>query len=478
MAGPRVTKHQVALGLMMVAAAGGYAGFALWRFATLRSSTYDLVIFDQGIRSYSHGHLPVAIVKGVHNGFGPDFNLLGDHVSPILALLAPLYWLHSDPRTLLVAQAGLFAAAAAPLWRFTRTNLGLAAAYCVAGAYLLSFPVTEAVAFDFHEAAFAPLLGAVLFERAHARWWHVAVAAVGLVAVKEDLGLLVGGFGLALLVRRRWRLGLGLAVGGPLATGLAVAVLIPAFGGHSDYYWSYDRLGPDASSAAIHLVAHPVDSFTILIDPAVKVTTLLWLLAISGVTSVLSPYGLAVVPLLAERMFSASPAWWGTQYHYNAFIVVPLLCAGVDGVRRLRRIPYAAPVWAVAVLALAVAVVPLFASTENTGVEANVRAARRAVAVVPPGVEVETANPIGPQLTARDTVLLWDRVPRWAPWVVADTGRPQFPFCSLAEQQQRVDELESAGYQRVFSEGGYVVLHRPGPAPRPAKMLSAGCVRN
>src|SRR5690348_1745055 len=136
------------------AAAALYATISLLRYRAYRTSTYDLVIFDQAVRSYSRFHLPVAIVKGVHNGFGPDFTVLGDHVSPVLVLLAPLYWIYDGPPTLLVAQAVLFALAIIPLWVLARRRLDTVGASLVTAAYALSFPVIAAVSFDFHEAAF------------------------------------------------------------------------------------------------------------------------------------------------------------------------------------------------------------------------------------------------------------------------------------------------------------------------------------
>src|SRR5437773_156575 len=90
---------------------------------------------------------------------------LADHWSPALALLAPLYWIHDSPATLLVAQGVLFALAIPPLWAYTRRQLGPGAAYFVCVAYALSLPVMEAVIFDFHEVAFVPVLTAVMVER-------------------------------------------------------------------------------------------------------------------------------------------------------------------------------------------------------------------------------------------------------------------------------------------------------------------------
>ena len=160
---------------------------------------------------------PVSIARGVSDGEGAHFLLLADHWSPVLALLAPLYWIHDSPATLLVAQGVLFALAIPPLWTYTRRQLGPGAAYFVCVAYALSLPVMEAVIFDFHEVAFVPVLTAVMVERFDAgKRWHAVLAAAALLLVKEDMGLLVAGFGGYLLLTRRrpgWT-GLAFVVGG------------------------------------------------------------------------------------------------------------------------------------------------------------------------------------------------------------------------------------------------------------------------
>ena len=120
---------------------------------------------------------------------------------------------------------------------------------------------------------------------------------------------------------------------------------------------------------------------------------------------------------------------------------------------------------------------PLLHPTYYT-VNARMQAADQATARVPSGVEVEAADNLGPRLSGRDTVLLLDGTPRWAPWVVADTKGLDFPFCTPAQQAQEVSFLRAHGYRLVFSDDGYVVLHRaadartrqalihPSPAPK------------
>jgi uncharacterized membrane protein len=512
-------RHLITLAVLATLAAGGYSACEFLQYYTFRAGTYDLVIFDQAIRSYSHFHLPVSLVAGVHRGFGTDFSILGDHFSPILALLAPLYWIHSGPQTLLVAQAVLFAAAIPPLWVLTRRELGNTwGAYCVAIGYAVSWPVAQAVSFDFHEVAFAPLLTAVLFERfsayrrGGARWWHVALPAVGLLGVKEDMGLLVAGFGLAVLVLSlRWARGqrrqVRLLGAGFVVVGLAMAlvttdVVLPAFGSVPTYYWRYGQFGADAPAAAWQMLTHPLVTGEAFVTPGSKVHTMVCLFAIAAFAALLSPYLLVIAPLLAERMLSDAPNWWGLFFHYNAFLVVPLLCAGVDAVARPgrwsrwwsdrpreRSWPTRAgrwiavglgPLWATAVLVIALCTVQSFAfepllHTSSWQRTPDMRAAADAIARVPSGVTVEVPNNLGPQLSDRTTVLLLDFRPRWAPWVVVDTEAPNFPFCTTQEQQERIPLLTAHGYRIVYRNDDYVVLDDPGPLPPTDTRISPSC---
>jgi uncharacterized membrane protein len=515
---------------LTAAAALLYCLDALILFRRFLASTFDLVIFGQGVRGYAHFHAPVSIARGISDGQGAHFMLLADHWSPILALLAPLYWIHDSPDTLLVAQGVLFALAIPPLWIYTRRQLGPAAAYFVSVAYALSLPVMAAVVFDFHEVAFVPVLTAVLVERFDAgRRWHGVLAAVAMLLVKEDMGLLVAGFGCYLLLtRRRWT-GLAFVVGGLAATWVATHLLIPAFGGSATFYWAYGQFGPTLGSAAANVITHPLHALRVFVTPWVKARTMIGLLATFGFLPLASPMVIAVLPLLAERMLASGyPLWWQAKFQYDAFVVMMLCCAAVDGAARLQRCwpggddrsagrgatpqdppapggthpprppwggthpprplwhprsprPLGSPrrtfharvrrarpatLWAAGICAAALVYFPSsplgpLLHPGFYGVNARMRAAAAAIAHVPAGVEVEASNNIGPRLSGRDTVLLLDGTPRWAPWVVGDTIGLDFPFCSPSQQAQEVSYLRAHGYSLVFADDGYVVLHRP-----------------
>jgi uncharacterized membrane protein len=506
----RRSAHWVAVGALTALMAAAYSVFALAQFYTFRTSSYDLVIFDEAVRSYAHFEPGISIIKGLHNGFGPHFSILGDHWSPILASLAPLYWIHNGPQTLLVAQAVLFALAIPPLWMFSRRAFGggakaTAAAYLVCLAYALSWPIASALAFDFHEVAFAPVLTAVALERLQAGRLRMALVALGaLLLVKEDMGLFVAGIGVYLavsrprVVRRQLVVAGALIVAGLADTVVATYLLIPAFGGRSDYYWAYTALGNNVPQAIGHLITHPA-SLKLLVTPRVKLDTMLWLFGAFCFLPLRSPIALATIPLLLERMLAnLFPGWWITGNQYNAYLVVVLVFAAVDGAARLDRTllarrhaatpqdtpgqtPASARGWrgpwtvalgcAAAMCAVAVFAVPWSAFEPALHLsfyrqDAQMRAAAAAVAVVPGGVTVEASNYLGPNLSGRDTVLLWDgdgrTPPMIAPWVVADVRQRQFTFSSVREQKQHVTLLERSGYQVVFRRDGYVVLHRVG----------------
>jgi len=461
---------------------------------------YDLGIFDQAIRNYAHGHMPVSPLKALHDaaqvipGYGHRFSILGDHFSPILAV-----------------QAALFGAAVPSIWLFTRRALrrlapertAVTAAYLVALAYGISWPLQMASQAGFHEVGFFTLLSAVAIERLQAGRLRAATLAVlALLLVKEDTGYVVAAFGVVLLLTRqvgglalepaarrahRWTGGTLIAVG--IGAALAIqAWWLPAFGGRPGFYWYYDQLGPNLGSALWKIVSDPVYAFDVATQPGMKVHTFLLLLWPILFCCVLSPLSLPAVPLLAERAFSVKPEHWGLDQHYNAFLAAILITAAVDGAvrgyrlagrARARWFPEAARprrgrgpafvrTWSgVVLLATIVAGVqwpmPLrevFAPGPWTATP-YITAENEAAARVPDDAAcVEADNNIATHLVSRTHVLLLDAVPRGCPWVVLQTATVSYPFSGPAEERKRAQQLTADGYRLVFSSNEVFVYHR------------------
>ncbi|MFC6578387.1 DUF2079 domain-containing protein [Planomonospora parontospora] len=322
--------HPLALGATVVLAACAYAVLGLVKLATFRASIFDLVIFDQAVRGYAGFGPPAAPAVGVNYGLGMDFLQLADHFSPILAVLAPLYWIHDGPQTLIVAQAVLLALAAVPVWHYAARRLGPVPAHLVAVAYAVSWPVAQTAGFDFHEVAFVPLLSAIMIERFDAGRRGVAVlAALGLLLVKEDMGLLVAGFGVYLLVTRRRLEGTAFVLLALAALVTIRGVLMPLAGaGETGFHWAYGRWGATVGEAAAGLARDPLGALWQFVSPEIKVDTLAFLFWPVLLTALFSPLTLMALPMIAERFLGDRPQWWGPDHHYNAFIVATLLCAG------------------------------------------------------------------------------------------------------------------------------------------------------
>jgi hypothetical protein len=265
-------------------------------------------------------------------------------------------------------------------------------------------------------------------------------------------------FGALLWLRGARRLGLALAAAGLAAAFLETAVVIPALSSigvpKTVYYRPFLDALPDPAAAA-----------RVLVEPAQKWRTLAQLLVPWGFLPVASPLAMVGVPQLAVRAASANPNFWALTQHYNAVQVPVLYAAGVAVAARLPRpVRRLWVLWTVAAAAWLATQHParLLWDPATWRTDRAVAAADTAVSLVPRGVRVEADNEIGPHLAAHDTVLLLDRTPRGAPWVVVDVARPSFPVDSLPAQRDRVALLQRRGYRVVSDDGQYAVLTSEG----------------
>ena len=308
-----------------------YGTYAVSRHRQYLTAGYDLGIFDQAVRAYSQFRAPLVPLKG------EGFNLLGDHFHPIIALLAPLYWLWDDPRMLLLAQAALIALSAIPVWRFARRRWSASIATLLTIGFLLGWPLQGMSDFDFHEVAFAvPLLAWLLDALDRDRDVEVAAAGAMLLLVREDMGAVVLVVGLLRAIRRRPRWpGFVVAAGGASAFVIITQLVIPAIAGTGYQYWDYSVLGSGPGDIAKTVLTHPWTIVADFFSPAVKTYTLIALFGPLLFLPLASPLTLAALPILAERFLADRTSLWTTEFHYNAPVWAILFIAALDGLRRV-----------------------------------------------------------------------------------------------------------------------------------------------
>ncbi|MEW2141010.1 DUF2079 domain-containing protein [Streptomyces sp. NPDC005409] len=460
-----------------------YAAVSLRIHEHLLSHSFDLGIFVQVVRSYAEGHLPVSEVKG------PDFPVLGDHFSPVLAVLAPLYWLWPSVKLLLVAQAALIAAGVLPLAFWARRTLGPAAAVVIGVAYGVSWGIASGVAYDFHEWAFAvPLLAFSLTALGNGRLRAAAYWALPLVLVKEDLGLTVAVIGLVIAWRGGRggrRLGLVTAAAGLAASALALLVLASFHpGGFDGYYASHHPGGAEggADGGAGGGLLDLLHQGTLgLITPQEKVTTLLLMLAPTLFLALRSPLLLIALPTVLWRLASDYPAHWGTAYHYALPIMPIVFAAFVDALTRRGahgRSLYRYLAGSAAVTLLLLPHFPLWQLFQPQVWQSDPRlaVARRVMAEIPDGATVQASNNLGPHLVDRTSVSVygWGDSRPDPEWIMVDTKvapAHRWPL-SVAQELMALDTARLRGYLTAAERDGFVLLRRteggaPVSAPRP-----------
>ena len=437
------TRTRVAAVVWALACTTAYALLSVRRFARLEPSSWDNAIFEQAVRGWATFRGPVVDIKG------PGFNLLGDHFSPVLVLLAPFYRVAPSAQTILVAQAVLLGTSVLVVTLLAVRRLGGPAGWALGVAYGLSFGLASAVRSDFHEVAFgAPLLalaGAAYVDR---RWRAVVGWTLPLLLVKEDLGATVLMVGVVLWLAGERRRGVWLAATGVVGAALVVLVIVPAFNPAGVYDYA-SGVGGDRGLLA-----------TIAAEPGRKALTVLLTFAVTGLAALASPWVLLVLPTFAWRFAADNPFYWGTDWHYSLLLMPIVFVAAVDAMQRRPALRWAA-VPALGVTAALLVTSPLAALVEpRTWEEApRAAAAEQVVEAIPDGASVETDIGLITHL-ATDHRVYWigtiasGPLPAGDPEYVlldhwANVGSPPDAVAYAAEQHGGTWEtvLEVEGYQ-------------------------------
>jgi uncharacterized membrane protein len=453
---------------LTVAVFAFYCVYAVSRQATMLTSGYDLGIFDQAVRQFARFHAPLVALKG------SGYNLFADHFHPIIAIVAPLYWIWDTPYVLLVVQAVLVAASVPIVFDFTRRRLPAGPSLVVAFAYGFGWPVQSLVAFDFHEIAFAvPLLAGAMNALDKGRDRTLVVCAVLLLLTREDMGVLVVILGFLRLTRAPRRVGWILVGSGVAGFILAIAVIIPAVSpsGHFSY-WTFSALGPDVPSAVHTVITRPWHVVDVFFTPAIKVKTLAYLFLPVALLSLRSRYIFLAIPLLTERFLNARSQLWTTEFHYNVLPWLVLVLAMVDGADRLgvwrwRPGRYVLLGW--------LAVVPI-ALTNWPGPLPNLtwqmldgaafrlsptrQANRTALQMIPRNVCVWAPDRVAPQLTNRDRVTIPGLGGPGPDFVLLDMDQKSVAY-HRGRPRQFLTEMRERGYVTVFRHRAVVLLRSP-----------------
>ncbi len=347
--------------LLMLSYTFFFSAYSLQRHAALSSYAADLSFIDQPMWNTLHGRFLERTMDA------RQVSRVAEHLEPIILLIAPIYYLWDDVRTILVIQSIALALGALPVYWIARRALGseqltkittrpetlenqlrhiwLPLIFVI--VYLM-FPALQAAnVADFHADPFivAPLLFAFWYatERRYGWMWCWAVVAL---LVKENLPTLTFALGLFLWLfgnraeapaetpdaahRRRLHAAALMVISlawFSIATWLIVAPLArQVYGTPGPVYMAHRYTWLDGGFEGL---------WATLLQPA-RLRYLLDLFAPVGWLALFAPeYLLLGVPVGVANYLSDFPAQYSGQQHYTAPLVPALVIAAIYGTRRI-----------------------------------------------------------------------------------------------------------------------------------------------
>ena len=463
---------RLAWGTAWLTACALYVALAMGRWRRWDTSGYDLGIFDQAIRSYSRFQPPISSIKGV------DYNLFGDHFHPIIALAAPLYWVWDDPRVLQLAQVVLVLVAGLLASRIAGRRMGPHWAQLFGLAFMMASPMQWLISFDFHEIAFGLPIIMAMFDAIDRRApGQVLGFATLLLCVREDMGLVLFGVGLAMVLSRTMRpLGAALMVQGVVGLVVVTRFVIPHFNTSGGFdYWQYPSLGPDLGSALRTIVTHPLYTAEQFVTPDIKLVTLAALVLPLLAFPLFSWYVIPALLLLGSRFYASRVELWYPWFHYDAIVWCILAWSALDVVGRLkgRGRSFLAPVLALAVCASIVvshhelqhpSPVSMVFDAQWWEVSQRDRNRELAVALVPPDVCVVADMYMMPRFTKTNSVSRnFDQMPDPDYLLVDHANDGRFP---LNDGAKLVEEAKRRNFTNIATYGTIEVWQSPPQAKR------------
>jgi len=462
-------------------AVGSMTGYALtlavasWlRHMALQSNALDMGMMDQVLWNLAHGNGFYTSYKG--------FSFLGEHFSPLLALLVPAYWLAGGNAVaaLVVAQSALVALTAGALYLVARHELrSTALATALAISFLLAPLLHDANLFDVHPDALAPpfmILAFYFLRRGHDRSFALTLSLA--LLAKEDVTLFAIALGVyAFVGLGRRRLGTVVTLTSLLWLALVVLLIIPHFRGPGTSYglwWRYDYLGQTPWQIATTAITQPalVASRVLSLSRATALATLL--VPLAGLPLLGGSALLLALPSLAVNTLSQYEPQAALHMHYALLVYPPLYLAAIVGLRRWlagrpgearqRQQLFWAGFLVIAALLSSYYLSPLgrWRKSELLTVDSRTRGAQSFMRRIPAGVPLSAQSNLAAHLSERKQVRLFPDIED-TEFIALDTATyNRYP--ANDKYLQIVEALLQAGnFGVIWREEGFLLLQRNAP---------------
>ncbi len=330
--------HEIILCFMFLIYATYFTITSFLRYDNFYTGRFDLGNMDQTVWNTSHGRI---FVLTNPNGTDP-ISRLAFHADFILVLLAPFYFLWSNPKMLLLIQSVLVGASSFFVFQIAKDilknkNLALTFAF----VFLINPSIQRANLYDFHPVTLAIffLLGSCYFYL-RKKYFYFSFFSILAAITKEEIWLIIALFGIFIfLFRKKWVFGATFFIISVSIFAFLIWYAIPQALGSQHFALSYYSEYGDSPMEIIK---------TIILSPQKILNTILehnrlnylnQLFLPVGFLSLLSPLFLALaIPDLLINLLSNNPQLHQIYYQYTAPINPFIFVTAIMGVGFLKKI--------------------------------------------------------------------------------------------------------------------------------------------
>ncbi len=287
--------------------------------------------------------------------YGHDF--FGEHFSPGLYLLVPLWAIFGRIELLMVLGAVSVLSGSLGVYALARTYAASPRVAAVLGIAYLLYPSTSRIiyggTYGFHEILLVvPLMFWVFYHCRRRQWWRMGVLMVLALSLKENVAIVCGAFGLYVYVcdrRDRWGLALCMACMAYFAA--CLMWIVPAFSSSATYskFYLYDHIGGTPGGVLATLFREP----GVVLGRLASWQALCYVLSLSvpvGLVLFTRPVALVALPTLTFTVLMNTPDFSSIRFWHQASIIPVLWLATVEAVTRNRTNAGRSVSWSAAVL--------------------------------------------------------------------------------------------------------------------------------
>jgi uncharacterized membrane protein len=477
-------QRNITLASVLTVAGLLYALISLVNHYLFKTYALDLGLYTHALYDYAH-------FRAADCGMFKDasLNLLSDHFDLYLPLMSPLVFVFGT-YTLLVVQIVAVLLGGWGVYKLIGSYTDDSRMpILAAAAFFFSFGIIHAIAFDYHSNVLtAMMLPWLLYFIKQRRFGLASLFVVLFVIGKENMSLWLFFIALGLMWDYRkdkqalWHL-VGYAVFSLAYFFIVNMIVMPKLGGNGGGFARYAHLGDNYAEIASGLLAHPIEAlrnlFTNTIGlsqyDGIKEEFYLCALASGMLLTVLKPnYLLMLVPLIAQKMLSIDPHFWGISFQYSVEFMPVLVISSFLVLIRLKRSG-----WRLA-LSLSLLLSTVLTTFYTVGVpksvilvdqlcvyqgrhyeqqEFDVNYARELMAMIPEDATVSAATMFVPHLALRDGIQNYANA----------NGTVDADYVLLTEhyvnylRQGKLVFTNRSDYETVASDGAIHLLKRKTP---------------